>query len=277
MMKAARGAAAVFAVALAAACGGGDTGPGAGRTAPGAERTAKTGALETGAAALQAKAPVDQIAMYLVGFHPGKADPQMQMESHHYCDQVNEDFAQCVLYDGNTEDARLHGVEYIISEKLYEKLPAEEKAYWHPHNYEVLSGQLQMPGLPDAAADEALRSKLNSYGKTWHFWKTGVHEQPADEMPFGPPHLAWSFNHDGEAKAGLVEARDRRMGLDTAEERRERQAWVSAARPQGGVSAIADAFPDAKPIPGVRDSGDTATTPVPTFEMKNGRPEHTGK
>jgi hypothetical protein len=52
--------------------------------------------------------------MYLVGFHPSKSDPGMQMESHHYCDQVNEDLAQCVLYDGNTEQARLHGVEYII-------------------------------------------------------------------------------------------------------------------------------------------------------------------
>jgi hypothetical protein len=53
------------------------------------------------------------------------------MESHHYCDQVNEDFAQCALYDGNTAEARLHG-EYIISEKLYATLPADERPYWHP-------------------------------------------------------------------------------------------------------------------------------------------------
>ena len=252
-----------------AGCGGGDTGPGEGQTAPGAARTGETAALETGAAALQAKAPVDQIAMYLVGFHPGKADPQMQMESHHYCDQVNEDFAQCVLYDGNTENARLHGVEYIISEQLYERLPAEEQAYWHPHNYELLSGQLQMPGLPDAAADAALRGKLNSYGKTWHFWKTGVHGEAADDIPLGPPHLAWSFNHDGEANAGLVEERDERMGLNTAEERRDRQEWVSAARPQAGVNAIAGAFTNTTPIPGVRDNGNAASTPVPTLVMES--------
>jgi hypothetical protein len=254
----------------AAACGGGDTGPQEGQTAPGAARTDKTAALETGAAALQSKAPVDQIAMYLVGFHPGKADPQMQMESHHYCDQVNEDFAQCVLYDGNTEDARLHGVEYIISEKLYGKLPVEEKAYWHPHNYELLSGTLQMPGLPDAAADAALRGKLNSYGKTWHFWKTGVYQEASDDLPLGPPHLAWSFNHDGEAKAGLVEQRDERMGLNTAEERRDRQEWVAAARPQGGVNAIAEAFKDRKPIPGVTDNGDASSKAVPTVVMQEG-------
>ena len=254
----------------AAACGGGDTGPGDGQTAAGAARTGETAALETGAAALQAKAPIDQIAMYLVGFHPGKADPQMQMESHHYCDQVNEDFAQCVLYDGNSGDARLHGVEYIISEKLYATLPTEEKAYWHPHNYELLSGQLQMPGLPDAAADAALRRKLNSYGKTWHFWKTGVHQEAPDNLPLGPPHLAWSFNHDGEMKPGLVEQRDERMGLNTGDERRDRQEWVSAARPQAGVNAIAGAFADTRPIPGVRDNGDAASKPVPTVVMQNG-------
>lgn len=261
--------AAVVAVGLAGACGGGDTGPAEGDTAPGAVRTTETAMLETGAAALQDKPPIDQIAMYLVGFHPSKADPDVQMESHHYCDQVNQDFAQCVLYDGNTASARLHGIEYIISAALYDTLPDAEKTYWHPHNYELLSGQLQMPGLPDAAADEALRGKLNSYGKTWHVWKTGVYGGTADDLPLGPPHLAWSFNRDGEAAPGLVEARDTRMGLDTAAERRDRADWAAAAEPQGGVDALADAFPGATPIPGVRDNGDAATRAVPTFGMED--------
>ena len=134
-----------------AACGGGDTPPQGGETAPGADRTAKTAALETGANLMQAKAPVEKIAMYLNGFHAAKDDPKMQMEAHHYCNQANEDMAQCVLFDGNTAEARMMGVEYIISEKLYNTLPADEKAYWHPHNYEILSGQLRMPGLPDVA------------------------------------------------------------------------------------------------------------------------------
>ena len=249
------------------ACGGGDTPPQGGETAPGTDLQPGTAALETGADLLQSRAPVGQISMYLTGFHPAKGDPVMQMESHHYCDQVNEDFAQCVLYDGNTEDARLHGVEYIISEALYEKLPADERTYWHPHNYEILSGQLQMPGLPDAAADAALRRKMNSYGKTWHFWKTGVYDQPADDMPLGPAHLAWSFNHDGEAIPGMVDVRDERMGLNTAEERRDRAEWVADARPQGGVAAMDEAFPGAQPIDGVTDNGDNSTRTVPRLTM----------
>ena len=65
------------------------------------------------------------------------------------------------------------------------ELPPGERMYWHPHNYEVLSGELVMPGLPEQAETAALRGKVNSYGKTWHFWKTGVHGQQADPLPYG--------------------------------------------------------------------------------------------
>jgi hypothetical protein len=246
---------ALLLAALTIGCGGGNTGPQGDGTAPGAERSAKTAALENSANLLQNRAPVGRISMYLSGFHPAKDDPSMQMESHHYCDQVNEDFAQCVLYDGNTAAARLHGIEYIISERLYETLSAEEKAYWHPHNYEILSGTLRMPGIPDAAEKEAMQSKINSYGKTWHVWMTGVHGRPADALPLGPAHLAWSFNADGEAAQGLVEQRDNRMGLESAKARRDRSDLVPLARPQGGVAALADRFPQRQPIPGVQDNG----------------------
>lgn len=244
----------LIAATAAGACGGGNTPPQGGDTAPGSDRTAKTAALEAGADLMQAKEPVDRIAMYLSGFHVSKGDPNMQMEAHHYCNQANEDLAQCVLFDGNTAAARLMGIEYIISEKLYDTLPADEKAYWHPHNYEILSGQLRMPGLPDVAEHEALKGKMNSYGKTWHTWMTGVHGAEADPLPFGPPLLQWSFNRNGEAMPGMIAARDQRFGFNTAEEREERQSLVDLARPQGGVDALLSAFPKAQPVKGVTAS-----------------------
>src|SRR5215203_2503796 len=259
------------------ACGGGNTPPQGGAAAPGADRTAKTAALETGANLLQAKAPVEKIAMYLDGFHVSRTDPKMQMEAHHYCNQVNEDFAQCVLFDGNTADARLMGVEYIIAESLYNALPAAEKAFWHPHNYEVLSGTLRMPGLPDAAEQAALKTKVNSYGKTWHTWMTGMHNGTPDPLPLGPSRLQWSFNRDGEAHTGMIAARDQRMKLDTTKARQQRQDLVPLARPQGGVDAMRDAFPDATPLPAVTDNGDAATRPVPTFGMKAPLPRPAGR
>jgi hypothetical protein len=268
MMKTAILLAATF---LMAACGGGDTAPSnAPEAVPGTAQTTKTSTLETGANLLQSKGPVEKISMYLDGFHVAKHDATMQMEAHHYCNQVNEDFAQCILYDGNTDDARMTGVEYIVSEAIYTSLPMTEKAYWHPHNFEILSGQLQMPGLPDVAEKEALKGKMNSYGKTWHTWMTGMHNGKNDPLPLGPPSLQWSFNRDGEAMAGMVDGRDRRMDLNTAEARDERKDLVALAKPQGGVDAMAGMFPDAQPpAAGIQDNGDTATKAVPRFEWRN--------
>ncbi|MBC7454601.1 MAG: DUF1264 domain-containing protein, partial [Massilia sp.] len=99
---------------------------------PGAEKAPKTKVLEVGAKLLQNTSPVAGFDIYLVGFHPMKAHPEQQVEAHHYCHQRNEDFAQCVLFDGNTTTANLHGLEYIISEKLFDSLPQGEKKYWHP-------------------------------------------------------------------------------------------------------------------------------------------------
>jgi hypothetical protein len=226
---------------------------------------------------MQAKAPVEKIAVYLDGFHVAKDDPSLQMEAHHYCNQVNEDFAQCVLFDGNTADARMMGIEYIIAARLYDTLPPEEKAFWHPHNYELLSGQLRLPGLPDSAERETVETKINSYGKTWHTWMTGLHNSKSDPLPFGPPHLQWSFNRDGELNPDLLAARDGRMNLDTAAARQERQDLVSLSRPQGGVDAMAGVFAGAKGIPGVSDNGDPATRAVPTFGMKDRQPTPTGR
>jgi hypothetical protein len=102
---------------------------------------------------------------------------------------------------------------------------------------------------------------------------TGVHGQQADALPFGPPHLQWSFNRDGEANPAMVQTRDSRMDLNSTEARQERQELVAQARPQGGVDAMAGLFPDAKPIPGVRDNGDAATRSVLTFVMKGAEPK----
>ena len=253
---------------MVVACGG-ESSPSPDSTVPGTSRTPKTVALETGAAVLQDKTPVDQIALYLDGFHAAKDDPTMQMEAHHYCNQVNQDFAQCVLYDGNTAAARLMGVEYIVSKKLYDGLPAAEKPYWHPHNYEVLSGELRAPGLPDAAENAALKDKINSYGKTWHTWMTGMATRPSDSLPYGPPRLQWSFNHDGEMDARLLTARDARMKLSTADARRDRASMSALAEAQGGVDALKSRFPNATTAPaGVRDNGDRSVDPIPVLKLR---------
>lgn len=204
----------------------------------GAEKETPTRVLEVGAEMAQPQGPVRGLSTYMVGFHPMAADPAHAVEVHHYCEQVNEDLAQCVLYDGNTRDANLVGIEYIVSERLFATLPAAERPFWHPHNYEILSGQLVLPGLPDAVEHTALARKLNSYGKTFHLWSSD-----RDRLPLGAPQLAWSYNADGEMPPAMLARRDERMHIDSAGKRKRRADLAAQAHPQEGVDRLAKWFP----------------------------------
>nr|WP_297457584.1 OBAP family protein [uncultured Halomonas sp.] len=211
--------------------------------------------LEQGAKWLQDSAPLTHFDVYVVGFHCAKCEPDMQMEAHHYCKVVNDDFLQCTIFDGNTPDANLIGIEYIVSEALFDGLPEAEKSYWHPHNYEIFSGELVAPGLPDAAEKAFMKRLVNSYGKTWHTWHTGRHDgQPGDALPLSEAKLMWSFNRLGECDEAIKRDRDGEMQFDVAKKAKERQSYLELAHPQHGVDTLADAFSGTRPIPGVEDA-----------------------
>src|SRR3954452_13528530 len=225
-------------------------------TAPAGEgRSLWRATLEAGAALLQDTTPLKDFDIYVVGLHCAKGEPEMQMEAHHFCRQVNQDLFQCVLFDGNTKDANLIGIEYIISERLFDGLPAEEQRSWHPHNYEILSVHLVAPGLPDFAERAFLKQLMNSYGKTWHTWHTGRHDgEPGDPLPLGDAKLMWSFNRDGEAEEALKHDFEQAMGVDEAAKRRQRASFVELAHPQRGVDDMAAEFPGpTTPIAGVTE------------------------
>lgn len=225
----------------------------------GASKDLKRRFLEFGSTVMQRSTPLHGFDIYVVGFHCARHDPMMQMEAHHFCQQVNADFLQCVIFDGNTSDANLIGIEYIISERLFLSLPASEQSYWHPHNYEVFSGELVAPDLPEAAERELMSLLVNSYGKTWHLWHTGRHDdQPGYALPIGDATLMWSFNRDGEVDESLRQNRMSHMKMDTERRRKDRQQLVQLAHPQYGVNTLRGAFPQASPSPppGVSDVED---------------------
>jgi Protein of unknown function (DUF1264) len=199
---------------------------------PGAERTPKTKALDAGAAALQGRAPIDALAAYLNGFHFYNGRTASQMEAHHFCGNLNDDLTQCAIYDGNTADAKLIGVEYIISEKLFDGLPEPEKPLWHSHVYEVKSGALLAPGLPQVAEHALMKRIVRTYGKTWHFWHTDM----GKALPLGVPQLMMGFTADGQADAAMIRARDERLGVSSTERRRDR-ADIEAPPVRPGADA----------------------------------------
>src|SRR5688500_1966238 len=181
--------------------------------APGRGKDAKSKTLETGADLLQSKSAIKKINAYLDGFHVYNGNPNAQREAHHYVSQLNEDMHQAIIYDGNGEDAKIMGVEYIISEKLFKTLSEEEKKLWHSHHYEVKSGTLIAPGIPEVAEHELMEKLVSTYGKTIHTW----HTDQQRTMPLGAPMIMMGFTKDGQLHPQLLAERDKRFDISTAE------------------------------------------------------------
>jgi hypothetical protein len=194
---------------------------------PGDDKSLKSRALETGADLLQSKGPLNAINMYLNGFHFYADDMGRQIEAHHYCSHVTEDFFQCVIYDGNQRDARLIGIEYIVSEKVFQTLPEDEKPLWHSHRHETTSGELVMPGIPGPVEEEAMKTLSTTYGKTWHTWQ--IDRNAA--LPLGIPQLMMGFVGDGQVRPELVAARDQRLGISTPDKKQARLDLARSAPP----------------------------------------------
>jgi len=110
---------------LLAACGGENTPSNV--QPPGAAKDTGTKVLETSAAVMQDKTPLGNLNAYLDGFHFYSGNMQGQMEAHHYCQNVNEELKQCVLRR-HGESARIMGVEYIISERLFKACPKTKRS-----------------------------------------------------------------------------------------------------------------------------------------------------
>lgn len=47
-----------------------------------------------------------------------RSDRTRHVEAHHYCNHRSHDFHQCVVYDSDEPNARLIGIEYIVTEKV---------------------------------------------------------------------------------------------------------------------------------------------------------------
>lgn len=197
-------------------CGGKNTSSNV--TAPGAQKTVKDEVLNTGAKLMQDKSPLKKFNTYLDGFHFYNGNIHAQMEAHHYVSQLNDDVYQAIIFDGNGDDAKIMGIEYIISEKLFKQLPKHEKLLWHSHHYEVRSGELIAPGLPEKAEHELMEKIVSTYGKTIHTW----HTDQDKTLPIGIPMLMMGFTKDGQMDTRLLADRDKRFHVSTAEKKRER-------------------------------------------------------
>ncbi|RDA91338.1 hypothetical protein CP533_0019 [Ophiocordyceps camponoti-saundersi (nom. inval.)] len=186
---------------------------------PGDALSSENTVLTSAASITQASidfAPLRSVCAHLNAFHAYADDGSRSVETNHYCGHVNDDVRQCLLYDSAERNARLIGIEYMITRRIYETLPREERRLWHSHVYEVKSGMLVMPNdnVPTKAWELAetreMRQIVTLYGKAYHLWQT----DRGDALPLGEPKLMTSFIADGQLDWGEVERRDERLGTD---------------------------------------------------------------
>ncbi|KAH6892743.1 DUF1264 domain-containing protein [Coprinopsis sp. MPI-PUGE-AT-0042] len=192
---------------------------------PGEALSMKSQVLETGASLAQDLAPVKNICAFLQAYHCYADELGTVVDASHYCSHISEGFRQCVIYDSPEKNARLIGVEYMISPKLFESLDSEERKLWHSHQFEVKSGMLVMPpptdmsgsiSIPQAVWDKTecaeMEELITVYGKTFHFWQVDKGHQ----LPLGMPRLMGSFT-EKEGFPNLEKTlgeRDKKLGTD---------------------------------------------------------------
>ena len=110
-------------------------------------------------------------------------DPSLRME--HFCKPHDRVMMVCQLYDSNSENATLIGIEYIITQEQYDSLPNREKPYWHAHR-EELSPQRADPMMPELSPEQA-QAEMAKLHPTWG--KVIITWIPSDDLPSFPPQV----------------------------------------------------------------------------------------
>jgi hypothetical protein len=203
----------------------------------------------------KAEGPLANTHFHFCGIHMAKKNKNIQFITQHYCTAHSGgsegDVFQCVLFDGTGKNAKLIGVEYLISDEAYRKLPDEEKKYWHAHTYEVLGGGLIAPAMSPKEEMDFMKVVIKTWGKAWHTWP-----DPKTAVPVGEPLLIWSLMGDGQVDEKLLAARDKEFKVDTAKVRasREKEFGLEAPNvsPPKDVNAVGRMWTDSgadKPTP----------------------------
>ncbi|CAN1253220.1 Oil body-associated protein 1A [Linum perenne] len=186
---------------------------------PGDPTATTTSLLEKATASIQRFGPISHVHQHLCAFHFYSHDMTRQVEAHHFCGHLNEEVRQCLIFNSSESDARLIGVEYIITEPLFATLPDEEKPMWHSHEYEVKGGYLFMPGVPGPVERQDLEKVAKTYGKTIHFWQV----DRGDNLPLGIPQIMFALTREGQLYDELAQDVEKRYKVLFADEREKRK------------------------------------------------------
>ena len=110
-------------------------------------------------------------------------DPALRVQ--HYCKPNDKIVLVCQLYDNDSKNATLIGVEYIITTEQYNSLPNREKPNWHAHKIEFASNRADpmFPELPKTKTAALMGKLMDTYGKVTITWN------PKDKLPAFPAQV----------------------------------------------------------------------------------------
>ena len=110
-------------------------------------------------------------------------DSSLRVE--HFCKPHDRVMMVCQLYDSNSANATLIGIEYIITQEQYDSLPNREKPYWHAHREELRPERAdpRMPELSPEQAQAEMAKMFPTWGKVIITWI------PSDDLPSFPPQV----------------------------------------------------------------------------------------
>ncbi|KAL7089209.1 hypothetical protein ACP275_13G174900 [Erythranthe tilingii] len=189
--------------------------PGDGSVPPGKAMTVGQHIVDKGAQIMQSLKPIKKMSQHVCTFSIYSHDMTRQIETHHYVTRLNQDFLQSAVYDSDDSSARLIGVEYIVSERIFDTLPPEEQKLWHSHGYEITSGLWVNPGVPEMIQKPEIRDLAKTYGKFWCTWQV----DRGDRLPLGAPALMTSPQvlNMGTVTPELVRKRDDKYKISSDE------------------------------------------------------------
>ena len=103
----------------------------------------------------------------------------------HFCKPNDKIMMVCQLYDSNSPNATLIGVEYMITADAYKNLPDREKPNWHYHKEEFAPNRAdpKLPMLSEQQQNATLKKLEESFGKVIMTWN------PNDKAPIFPPQV----------------------------------------------------------------------------------------
>lgn len=121
-----------------------------------------------------------------------------ELDIHFYCSGSSGGLlATCLLFNGNSTNSTLIGVEYIISSEQYTSLPDREKPNWSSISAEEES-EARFPNLSPQQLQELFKQFEGAYVKLIITWN------PNDSLPSYPPQvvieslLGKEHGHDNE-------------------------------------------------------------------------------